>query len=85
MAERHLDVTKMNLKIEEVQPFSNEKYQGFKILWSGNIGFGEYTIYKDRKEKDAEWIADSECMDNKDDKAFITELMRIFIGQLKVM
>ena len=85
MAERHLEVTKMKLKIEEVQSFSNEKQQGFKILWSRNIGFGEYTIYKDRKDKDAEWIADSECMDNKDDKAFITELMRLFIDELKVM
>lgn len=81
MARKH-DVTKINLDAYDIEPFVNEKYIGFVIRWDSDIGFGEYTIYKQRGLD--EWLADSEYMDSNTDKAFITELMRVFIDKLNV-
>lgn len=48
----------VEIQVDDIEPFVNEKYKGFKILWSGNIGFGEYTIYK--KVGEDEWYVDDE-------------------------
>ena len=37
---------KYEIHVDDIEPFVNEVYSGFKILWSGNIGWGEYTLYK---------------------------------------
>ena len=68
-------MNKEEVKIEDIdiEPFDNDTWQGFKILWSGNIGFGEYTIYRDKTEK--QWYGDSECMDSNDDKWFLSLLL----------
>lgn len=76
------DVTKINLDIHDIEPFSNSDFKGFVIKWKSNIGFGEYTIYK-VADSDG-WFADSEYMDTNADKAFITELMRTFIEHLTI-
>lgn len=79
---RKLDVTEINLDAYDIEPFVNSKYVGFVIRWDSSIGFGEYTIYK--KVGTDEWFADSEHMDNNADKAFITELMKVFIDKLTI-
>lgn len=69
--------------VDDIEPFVNEKYTGFKILWSGNIGFGEYTIYK--KNGEEAWYADDEYMENpKEDRTFLKMLLDDFIKQVKV-
>ena len=82
MAKR-FPVDSINLEVYDVQPFVNERSSGFVIEWGSDIGFGEYTIYK-RTDSD-EWRVDSEHMDNKEDKDFIRELMRVFIDQLNIV
>jgi hypothetical protein len=79
---RRLDITEINLDAYDIEPFVNSKYVGFVIKWDSSIGFGEYTIYK--KVGADEWFADSEHMDNNADKAFITELMKVFIDKLTI-
>lgn len=48
------------------------------ISWSGNIGFGEYTLYK-VKDK---WFGDSECMDQGEDKDFLRYLLSKVADQI---
>ena len=79
MGRKHA-VDKIHLQIDEVVPFKNEEYAGFVINWSSDLGFGQYTVYK--QNGSSEWGADSECMDKGDDKEFITELMRLFVESL---
>lgn len=79
---RRIDVTAINLEAYEIEPFVNNDYKGFVIRWDSDIGFGEYTIYS--KKGSDEWFADSEHMDSNVDKAFITELMRVFIEKLTI-
>ena len=51
------------------------------LVWSGNIGFGEYSLYK---EKDGQWRGDSECMDRGEDKEFIRLLLDKFVEGLEI-
>lgn len=81
---RRHDVKEIGLEISEVIPFVNSENEGFIIQWISDIGFGEYTIYKDVTNEDPQWYADSECMDCHKDKEFITELMRLFVEELVV-
>ena len=79
---RRFSVDSINLEVYDVQAFVNERGSGIIISWDSNIGFGEYTIYK-RVDSD-EWCADSEHMDDNEDKDFIKELMKLFIEKLDV-
>ena len=73
----------VEIQVDDIEPFVNEQYQGFKILWSGNIGFGEYTIYK--KVGENKWYGDDEFMENpKNDRTFLRLLFEDFIKQLEV-
>lgn len=72
----------IDVSVDEVKPFVNEKYTGFIIRWSGNIGFGEYTLY--RSTMDDKWYGDSECMDKGDDKEFLALLLEDFINQMEI-
>lgn len=73
----------VEISVDDIEPFVNENYIGFKILWSGSIGFGEYTIYK--KVGDDKWYADDECMENpKSDRAFLNLLFSDFAQRVKV-
>ena len=80
---RCFEVDSINLDAYEIEPFINEKYIGFVIKWDSAIGFGEYTIY--RSVSSGDWKADSEHMDNNDDKAFIKELLKLFIEKLDII
>ena len=79
---RKLEVDKINLDAYEFEPFVNEKYTGVTIRWDSDIGFGEYTIYKGINSD--KWCAESEHMDNNEDKSFIKELMKLFIESLDI-
>lgn len=80
---RRFEVDKINLDAYEIEPFINEKYVGFVIKWDSDIGFGEYTIYK--AVGSDKWQADSEHMDNNEDKAFLKELLKLFVGSLEIV
>ena len=80
---RRFEVDKINLEAYEVEPFINEKYVGFVIKWDSDIGFGEYTIYK--AVGSDKWQADSEHMDNNEDKAFLNELLKQFVTSLEIV
>ena len=73
---------KINLKIDDFYPFVNGQSMGITIEWSSNIGFGQYTIYK-LVDSD-KWAADSEGMDDNEDKEFIKNLMELFIKELDI-
>lgn len=79
---RKNDPTKINLEITEVRPFENNSWVGFEIAWVSDIGFGLYTIY--RKPDESEWHGDSEYMDVDEDKAFLQELLRLFLEKIKI-
>jgi len=73
----------VEIEVEDIKPFVNEKYIGFKILWAGSIGWGEYTIYK--KVGEDKWYADDEYMENpKNDRAFLRILFEDFMKQIEV-
>ena len=77
---RRFAVDEINLDAYEFEPFVNEKYTGVVIRWDSDIGFGEYTIYKEVGSD--EWHGDSEHMDNNEDKAFLKELLKLFVEKL---
>lgn len=73
-----LNRNEVHVKVDDIVTFDN----GFEIHWHGNIGFGEYNVYKD---KNGVWHADSECMDSNDDRWFLRLLMENFINQIGVV
>ena len=70
-------MTEHNVKVDEIQGFSN----GFVLLWSGDIGFGEYTIYTD---EDGKLKGDSECMDRGEKKTFLKQLFASIVEQIEI-
>lgn len=50
--------------------------------WSANIGFGEYSLFYDIKNK--KWQADSEYMDKGDDKDFLKAILEEFVKEVEV-
>lgn len=71
----------VKIQVDDIQPFDNDKYYGFKILWSGNIGWGEYTIYK--IVGDNKWYIDDEYMENpRGDTSFLRLLLENFTEQI---
>ena len=74
----------VKVHVDDIEPFVNEKFSGFKILWSGDIGWGEYTLYK-RIGNNDEWFWDDEYMENPEgDKAFLKLLLNDFVTQIEV-
>ena len=81
---RKHDVNKINLQIDEVEMVCG----GIVIYWSSDIGFGQYTIGTHLVEGDpdnVEWVAESECMDKDDDKAFGAKLLSLWMEQIKIV
>lgn len=80
--------------ITQFIPFVNEKYEGFKLCWESNIGFGELTISKmhnsnetkqEIEYKDGDWEVQTECMSDNSDKEFIHLVLNKFIEKLNVI
>ena len=78
-------IDSIDLKIEEIEPWVNEKtgHVGLDIRWSSNIGFGEYTFVKNSEEEG--WIVRSECMDSQDDKEFGAALLKLWLDSAKAV
>ena len=76
-------------------PFVNDKYDGFILGWSSNIGFGELTFSKAHinsakeyyaiKYNDGDWNVQTEAMSDNNDKEFIQLVMNKFIEKLNVV
>lgn len=67
----------------EVEAYQNSNdTEVICIRWSGNIGFGEYTIYRPKNK--VGWIGDSECMDTNNNKEFLKLLLDKFIESITV-
>lgn len=71
--------------IDEFSAFKNEKYEGFKLAWDSNIGFGEMLFSKKVNDKDATWEVQTECMSTNDDKEFIRLVLDRFVEELDVI
>ena len=81
---RKHDVNKINLQVDDVEMCCG----GIIISWSSDIGFGQYTIGMhsvDGNPDNVEWVAESECMDKNDDKAFGAKLLSLWMEQIKIV
>ena len=78
-----LNREEVKVDVYDIVPFTNEEYKGFKLLWDGNIGFGEYTIYQNVDDP-TKWKADSEYMDYQNDKWFLKKLFDSVIEMLEI-
>ena len=68
--------------LDDVIAYSNDTYSGLCFQWHGDIGWGEYNLYKVNNEDG--WHGDSECLDTNEDKSFLTELLAQFIESVKI-
>ena len=78
-----MDKDKVNVELSDIEVFKNEEYQGIKLLWQGNIGFGEYTIYQSTDDPN-KWKADSECMDYQNNKWFLKKILESLIDNVEI-
>ena len=94
-----LDRDKVVVHVDGIQPYKNDSFAGIKLIWSGNIGFGEYEIYSKDADKEGvfedvpdeiqeymytKWNGQSECMDSSDDKWFIKLLLKSLIEKMVI-
>lgn len=70
------------LEIVDIYAFDNDDYEGLRINWSSNIGFGECTLY--RPKSAAEWHADTEYMCNSSNRAFLKKLLNKLADTVKI-
>ena len=87
MSRKH-DLNSINLKVENVEPFDRGDVRGLFIEWSSDIGFGKYTIiqeYDVSTQTSKLLIADSEGMDNDDDKSFGKKLFELWMEQTLII
>ena len=82
MARRH-KVDEIHLELYDIIPFNNERRSGVILQWSSDIGFGEYTLFKNNGSD--EWCGESEHMDNNEDREFIRYLLRLWADQLNIV
>ena len=95
----NLNKDEVKVKVTGIIPYQNESFAGVKILWSGNIGCGEYEIYATESDKrpvyqncpdedqDYKYVnlkGLSEHMDDKDDKWFIKLLLSSLVDQIEI-
>ena len=65
----------------EVEAFESSEGDGRIIFkWIGNLGWGEYTLW----QEDGVWYADSEHMDQGDDKEFLKKILDAFVSEIIV-
>lgn len=91
--ERNHNVDEINLTIENIDfwsPHSRNK-GGMRVYWNSNIGFGQLDIVKrsgndgndfESPEEELILTADTEYMDNEDDKAFAKKIMELLVEKL---
>lgn len=64
-----------DLTIDRVHAYDNELYNGIRIEWSANIGWGQCDIFRDKSDPKETWKATTECMSTNDDKTFLKTLL----------
>lgn len=71
------------LQIDEVWPVSTDicKKGGIGIDWSGDIGFGQWTVWWG---EDGKLHADTECLDNNDSKKFTKAILERLVDLIVV-
>ena len=67
------DRNEVHVTLDSIDFFNNHGVQGMVLSWSGNIGFGEYTLWK---TADGEYMCDSEYMESEDDRWFLKNLLK---------
>lgn len=70
------------ITIDNTDVFSNQEYEGISIKWHSTIGFGQYTIYRERDT--SKWYANSEYMDSNDNKKFLKALLEKFADDITI-
>jgi len=87
MKRKH-DIDSIHLKVDRVEPFEHDGEAGLVIEWSSDIGFGKYTIIQEHDvstQTSKLFIADSEGMDNDDDKSFGKKLLELWMEQMLIV
>lgn len=77
MSERKNNVDEINLDVRNIITHSAG---GIRIEWTSDIGFGQYDI----QIRDGRLVADSECMDKDEDKAFLRKLLNIIADKAEI-
>jgi hypothetical protein len=74
---------KINLQISKIEIAVNKLCPKgcMRISWNSDIGFGQYDLIL---QEDGSIKGDSEYMDINEDKAFISELMKLFVDKIKL-
>ena len=72
-----MDTEKVEVEIDDIVVRDG----WIRILWSGNIGWGEYEL----NFINGKIIADSECMDGNDDKWFLKKLLEKIVEKVEVV
>lgn len=63
------------LTIDRVHAFDNELYNGIRIEWSANIGWGQCDIFHEKADETITWQAHTETMSSNEDKTFLKMLL----------
>ena len=72
--------------IDSIQLEAGENENGTQVIvidWSSNIGWGQYTLYKNQDEQ--VWKGESETMDSNEKKEFLQILLNKFIESVEVV
>lgn len=64
-----------DLAIDRVHAFDNELYNGIRIEWSANIGWGQCDIFRAKEDDADKWQAHTESMSTNEDKVFLKMLL----------
>ena len=62
----------VHVVLDNIDFFNNAGAQGMVLFYHGNIGWGEYTLWK---TPDGEYMCDSEYMETADDRWFLKLLL----------
>lgn len=79
---RH-EVDKSTLEVIPILfPIKDSSSMGMRLEWSCNLGWGQYDLVFN---EDGSIEGYSECMDNNDDKKFITTLLEKMIEKINII
>lgn len=74
---RKNNVDEINLEVRNIITHSSG---GIRIEWNSDLGFGQY----DLQIRDGRLVADSECMDQGEDKEFLRKLLSIIADKAEI-
>ena len=73
---------KSPITLTQAFPFENDQYEGGELHWIGEMGFGQYTIYRPVKDDktDNTWYVYTEHMS----KSWLPDLLEQWVEQMEV-